>query len=426
MVNTMSKNTIKLITVFSLLVVLIVTGTIYAFVTSPIEKNETNNTVQTESKTVENSENDTAEADKAIVDYKTIYLEYIKENVSYFSRGLILCDLNEDEIPELFSIQYGEQGDLLQFHELKENKVTKPSENSPKTYIDISNLIANKSFYTSPENFFGIYRNKVTGEKAIINSIGAPDGEDVFDIIIYNGNEFVIKDEAVKEYSDDNGFIHWEIAEKRDLIMQKYQYENETIISHCLLRGEYGEMSDISSAVEELIEEWENSNKILTISHEIKDKDFYCYIHNVNLENNQIELIPATEITFEDYTKAMDSDRLVNINGEDFSIQFDENLYNEYGIAYLHQMPWFDYKFDVPTENYPSAVIEGYTNQTPILVKFDGDFKVDSFTKNDMSEYTQVPVLNYFEEFAQNYNGGYYKAQVENGKLTYLFAVYRQ
>ena len=54
------------------------------------------------------------------------------------------------------------------------------------------------------------------------------------------------------------------------------------------------------------------------------------------------------------------------------------------------------------------------------------DFKVDSFTKNDISEYTQVPVLNYFEEFAQNYNGGYYKAQIDNGKLTYLFAVYRQ
>lgn len=421
----MSKNTIKLITVFSLLVVLIVIGTIYAFVTSPTEKN-VNNTVQTENKTAEKSESDKTKSDKVTTDYKTLYLEYIKENVSYFSRGLTLCDLNEDGIPELFSIQHSEKGDLLQFHELKGDKMTKPTENSPKSYIDISNLIGNKSFYTSPENFLGIYRNKVTGEKAIINSIGAPDGEDVFDIITYNGVELAIKDEAVKEYSDDNGFIHWEIAEKRDLIMQKYQYENEIIISHCLLRGEYGEMSDISSAVNELIEEWENSNKILTISHEIKDKDFYCYIHNVNLENNQIELIPATEITFEDYTKAMASDRLVNINGEDFSIQFDENLYNEYGIAYLHQMPWFDYKFDVPTENYPSAVIEGCTSRTPLRVKFDEDFKVDSFTKNDMSEYTQVPVLNYFEEFAQNYNGGYYKAQVENGKLTYLFAVYRQ
>lgn len=422
----MSKNTTKLITVFSLLVILIVTGTICAFVSNQTEKIEADNIVQTENKTEEKSESDKAEFNEGTIDYRTIYLEYIKENVSYFSRGLILCDLNEDEIPELFSIQYGEEGDLLQFHELKGNSITKPSENSPNTYIDISNLIANKTFYTSPENFLGIYRNKITGKKAIINSIEAPDGEDVFDIITYNGDEFVIEDEAVKEYSDDNGFIHWDIAEKRDLIMQNFQYENETMISYCLLRGEYGEMSDISSAAEELIEEWENSNKILNISHELTDKDFYCYIHNVNFENNQIELIPATEITFEDYTKAMASDKLLNINGEDFSIQFDENLYNEYKIAYLHQMPWFDYKFDVPTENYPSAVIEGYTNQTPLLVKFDDAFKVDGFIKEDMSEYKQIPISSYFEEFAQNYNGGYYKAQVENGKLTYLFAVYRQ
>ena len=250
----MSKNTIKLITVFSLLVILIVTGTIYAFVSSQTEKIETNDIVQTENKTEEKSESNKAESNKGTIDYRTIYLEYIKENVSYFSRGLILCDLNEDEIPELFSIQYGEEGDLLQFHELKENSIAKPSENSPKTHIDINNLIANKTFYTSPENFLGIYRNKVTGKKAIINSIGASDGEDVFDIITYNGDEFVIEDEAVKEYSDDNGFIHWDIAEKRDLIMQNFQYENETMISHCLLRGEYGEMSDISSAAEELID----------------------------------------------------------------------------------------------------------------------------------------------------------------------------
>lgn len=429
MTNTMRKNAKKIIAVFSLAVVLIVAGMIYAFVAGSNEKLETDNIVKTENKAIEKSEADKTKLKKENVDYKKIYLEYIKENVSYFSRGLILCDLNEDKIPELFSIQYNEQdndkGDLLQFHELKGDKMTKPSGSSPKSYIDVSNLIDNNSFYTSPRNFLGIYRNKVTGEKAIINSIGSPDGMDIFDIITYNGNEFAIKDEAVTEYNDDNGFIYWEIDEKRDLIMQKYQYENETIISHFLSRGEYGETNDISYQVKELFKKWEN-NKNLNTSNEIKNRDFYCYIHNVNFENNKIELIPATEITLEDYTKAMSSDKIVNINGEDFSIQFDENLYKELGFAYLYQMPWFHYQFNVPTENHPSTVIKGYTNQTPILAEFDKDFMVDGFTKNNMSEYTQVPISDYFKEFAQNYNGGYYKAQIENGKLTYLFAVYRE
>ena len=78
MVNTMSKNTIKLIMVFSLLVVLIITGTIYAFVTSPTEKN-VNNAVQTENKAAEKSESDKTESDKATIDYKTLYLEYYEK-----------------------------------------------------------------------------------------------------------------------------------------------------------------------------------------------------------------------------------------------------------------------------------------------------------------------------------------------------------
>jgi len=432
----MNKNTLKLIIVSAILIVLIAIGTISAFVDS-LEKIPLQNKVASEENNIPVAEADdkskNTDNQDELPDYETIYLDYIKNNTEYFSRGMMLCDLNDDDIPELFSIAYDEEGDLVYYHELKDNTVITPSDGSVKTYIDIDNLVRPTTFFEDTGHFIGIYKNKSTGQKALINSIADGSENDRFDIITYNGESFVLKDEGVKSAINNS----WPINKKRDSVMSDYALANDELYTSFLLRGEFGGEygNDPVESLKGLIEDFKKSETSIKYD-KTTDGEFFCCIRNINLSDNEIELIPVASITYEEYNDAINADKMFTLNEETMSIQLDDFLYSEYGIAHLYQMPSFEYQFYVPTEEYPTSVIEGYIGNTPVKVKMSNDLKIrygvsgaynTDGTPNDYEtlgrnkEYTMSEYLPHFAEYSMN---SYYKAIIKNNKLVFLDVMY--
>ena len=382
------------------------------------------------------SENDVIPPDIAssedIIDYEPIYLEYIKENSDFFSRGMILSDLNDDKVPELFSIAYDEEGDLLQYHELKDGAVITSNENAVKTYIDPSSQIRPATYFERPGDFFGVYNNKTTGEKAIINSIADGSEKDILDIITFEDGKLVLKKEGIKAAVENR----WNIQERRDSVMRDYELVEDGYYSYCLIKGNLGE-GELTP--EEVFVELNNGFKSQKQPGEyenIKDDEFYCYIRNISLTEGKIDLIPVEYISYDEFKKAIDGDRIVTVNGEEMSIKTDDLYeYKKLLIARLYAMPWFEYIFDVPTEENPDSIIEGYMGNNTVKVKISKDLKIrygvlgynedgtpsDYETLGRNQEYKVEEYLPHFAEFGM---GSYYKATVKNGEIVYLDVLY--
>ena len=364
-------------------------------------------------------------------DYKAAYLEYIKNN-DYFNRGMMLCDLNDDGVPELFSITYTEEGDLITYHKFNEDSGTVTEKSSVKTYIDVSELIKSSTFYENPLNFIGIYKNKSSGCKALINSVSNGNWDDRFDIIFFD-RELKIKNEGVKAPAENS----FQLATKRDIVMNEYELSDDALYSRFLVRGEYGGKygEDPAVALSELIEEYE-SKKNKVVFEEAENGEMFCYVRNISLSDNEIELIPVAYISLEKYQKSMDSDKLVNINGEAMSIQYDEVVLGGCGIANLVQSPYFKYEFDVPTEQHPVSVIEGYRGNTPVKIKMSPNLKIrygvlGEYNANGtpvgyetLGRSRDYAVSEYIPYFARYCMGSYYKAFIEDGELIFLDVLY--
>lgn len=354
------------------------------------------------------------------VDYETAYLEYIENNVQYFTRGMMLCDLNDDDIPELFSIAYDEEGDLVYYHELKDGKVIAPSDTTVKTYIDISNLIKPTTFFENPWYFMGIYKNKETGQKALINSIGEGSEDDRFDVIAYDGETLVLKDEGVKRM---DGYI-WPIDEKRDSVMCNYELSEDKLYTSFLLRGEFGGEygNDPVETLKGLIADFEKGDNSIEYD-EATDGEFLCYIRNMT--ETEMELIPVAYINYEEYQKAINSDNMFELNGEMMNIQIDEIDYEEYGYIYLHQMPDFTYTFYEPEEGEPS-VIEGYSGNKPVKVKLSDDLIIKYpkvYSKEGKDTYTLDEYLPRYGELTLQH---YHNAVIKNNELVLLDVIYTE
>ena len=414
----MSKKA-KVTIIVSVLIVLIAAVLAYFLVIKGNEENTTGNTGKTE---------------ETIVDYETLYLDYINENAQYFSRGMMLCDLNDDNIPELFSIAYGEADDVVYYHEIKDGSVVAPAEGTVKTYIDIANLVSPATFFENSRFFLGIYKNKATGQKALINSVADGSENDRFDIITFKNDKLIIEDNGVKSSVDNS----WPIDEQRDAVMADYEVVKEGLYASYLLRGEFGgeNGSDPVEALKGLLAEFKNPETNAEYN-KATDGDFFCYIKDINIANNEIALIPVANITYEEYTNAMDSDKIITVNGEDMSIQIDENLYNELGIASLFHMPWFEYRFNVPTEENSTSVIEGYRGNAPLKVKMSDDLKIrygvtgydaegEPVGYETLGRNQEYTVSEYLAHFAQYNMGSYYKVTIKNNELVLLDVLYNE
>jgi len=375
----------------------------------------------------------TGSENKEALGYEDIYLDYIDNNKDYFERGMMLCDLNDDGIPELFSLGDNEEGTIACYHEYTDGKIISPGEESIKTYIDLDSLIKAETFFENTGNFLGVYKNNTTGELAFINSGSDPDGKDIFDIISFENGKLSLKDESIKnlEQSATNP------VRKRDEIMVDYA-PIDGLYSSYILKGELdgdNPAGDAKEMLEKLIEEFKTGKNVSY--GEMKDSEVYCYIKDIDVDNSEIVVVPAEKITYDEYEKAFNSDKIINVNGEDMSIQLDEVLYEEYGIAYLYRMPWFEYQFYVPTEEYPESIIEGYLGNKPVKLKLSDEAKVrygvlgydetgevngyETLERNE--EYS---VSEYKAHYAEYSMGSYYKAVIENNEVVCLDVMYHQ
>lgn len=368
-------------------------------------------------------------------EYEDAYAKYIKENDSFFQRGMMLCDLNEDGVPELFSLTDENDMEVIEFHQYKDGEVITPEKDSPKTCIYINDILKPKTFHENTQDFFGMYRNKKTGQRALINSLAFSIDPDLFDIITYDGNQYSIKDESVKE-SDDG----WAVVQKRDTVMAEYELVENEIFTHVLLRGSFGgENSTVDrvAALYQLINQFENSDRGVKYDT-VTDGIYNCYIRDVNLDENEICIIPAAEITYAEYTNAMNTDKLFELNGETMSIVKENGfLYNDFGLIELYDATGTAYSFYEPSEDYPVSVIDWYLGNTPVKVKMSDDFAVrygvsglydengeptDYETCDREKRYTAEEYFPYFAEYSM---GSIYKAVIKNNQLEFLDVVFK-
>ena len=153
------------------------------------------------------------------------YSAHIEANPLFFNSGMILVDLDENGIPELFSLEATKDNGIstLSLHPYKNGMVALPSLDAPFDNIDI-NLFANDSSETNDSNFFaGLYRNKNTDEKALIICDLKSDKK-VFDVIAYDGKN--LKFDQIYEITNNSEAFGVENVEK---FMKDYESCNDEL-----------------------------------------------------------------------------------------------------------------------------------------------------------------------------------------------------
>ncbi len=362
------------------------------------------------------------------IDYETPYLEYIESQYEYFNRGILLCDLNDDNVPELFSIAYDTEGDKLMYHQLQEDGTVIAKEDIA-TYIDSMQFVDPSTFFETPRLFFGIYKNKTTAQKALINSNIGYENRDVFDVITFEGDSVVLKSEGVTDLST--------VDKKRDEIMSCYEVSEKTYELSYLLRGEFGgeHGNNPVAGMQEAIEQFKEKQTPEYAS--AVDGELECYIKSINLSDNEMILVPVAYVTYEAYTNAKEGEKFITINEDEMSLQYDENLAEEQGIAHLFQMPWMDYAFEIPTEEYPESVLQDYFCNTPMKVKISKDCKIrygvtGIYDENGnptgyetLGRKPEYTVSEYLPHYAEYSMGSYYKATIKNNELVSIDVMYR-
>jgi len=380
------------------------------------EKKESNNAsvTVTEKETPKNFSDKDALSKNMEKDINEVYYEYIDSNARFFDSGMLMCDLNEDGIPEIFSLTSSEN-DLtsLIFHEFKEGKVKKLSDTVPVSHVDLGILIKEKTFYFNPLHFAGVYRNKITNKKAIIISSLFNDGKDVFDIITYDGNSLQIENKYDSVLKFEKGVA---IYNKIDEIMINYELCDDKLYSKVQLQG-LVDAGSVKATYDELLKEFKSGKG--TEFGEIINGEVECYIRNINVKDNEIELVPVEKISYEEYKNAVDNNGTYKINGESASIE-NVNLYD--GNVYM--MPHYSYYFEIPQNPGEESVIESYFGNKPFKVKMSEDFKIiyeNFLSENCLEEYS---IEEYLPMYAARKMNNYTVAQIDNGVISSLKILY--
>ncbi len=373
------KNNIdfKLVFVISVILALIIAGTVMAYVGFPSDRYEKEKTAEEKTEIVNNEELNTEKEDKENPNEKSdesdksfdyVYHEYIDANAQYFDAGMVLCDLNEDGFPEVFSLTHTEESlTALIFHEFKDGKIVKPSNSTPMAHADTDSLIKETTFWLAPKYFTGVYRHKDTKEKSIIISAMNYDEQSVFDIITYDGNKLRIEHRADEIRNNNNGLSFFE---KLDRIMINYELCNERLYSGVQLRGAVDSES-VKATFDQLKEEFTRGKGIEYT--EVLNGEVECYIRNINMAEKEIELIPVSKITYEEFEKAKSNGGAFRLNNEDAKIIWNnENIYD----AEVYMMPGFSYYFEAPLDPGDESLISEYFGNKPFKVKMGEDFRI--------------------------------------------------
>lgn len=370
-------------------------------------------------------------SDKAGV-YTDAYIEYSDNNPEAFCEGIILCDINGDDIPELFSIHGTQTVSALKYYQLKDGKV------SP--YTEFDNLLFDTALITEPatfhedcHSFAGLYKNRNTGERVLISSCviesdsseNSRRDENKLAIISFDGENMTVSDgieESVKSKNSDDVNL--------DEIMANYELIDGGLY---YAYSQTGVIDNPRESLYSLITKFEGGSGI--VYGRVDNGGFYCYVKDVNLTDGKAVLVPAQEISFKEYSEAMAGNRVLKVNNESMSIQPSED--SDVAAAILYAEQGRTYTLNIPTEDKPKSVVEDYRKKRPVkvdindetivrygIVDYDeNDVPLDYKTNDKESEYTLSDYMNNYSEYSM---GGYYKAVIKEGKLQYLDVIYKK
>ena len=214
----------------------------------------------------------------------------------------------------------------------------------------------------------------------------------------------------------------WALDERRNEVMKNYELVDNGYYCDVLPRGMYA-MYTLPVALDSVktgIEALESGAD--SVYGEMTDGEVPCYVRNVDLEKMEIELVPMTAISYEQYIKAMESDRIVELEGEMFIIQYDGQLTEDTDLLTLFGLPGQHYAFYEPTAEKPVSVIHNMRKKAPVKLKISKDIE---FVTEASSEVCSMAIDDYFSNYAVNYNGGYYSATVADNEVVELKLNYR-
>lgn len=356
-------------------------------------------------------------------DYKTVYHDYVTEaekrkpEGTEFDHGMVLIDMNEDDVPELFSMSHD---DGVRGYEYTDGKLQLSAEENSFRLMSVNTPFSVKpeEIYEGQNEFCGLYRNRDTGIKTLISYHDLPGSMQEFKLMTYDGKRFHTQDVWGTEPSE---------------ILKNYELMDEVIYESHAQRGWYL----AADGFEALISKWAKGSFRAECTSTAEDGSFFCYIKSIDAENDEICLIPAMMVTGEEYTLAKAEADLGVVH------MFSEN--DAYCIrpagesetvatldSTVHQ-----FTFSVPTPETGSSVVDGYKFNEPVKVSYKSDLKMGyTVTHQDenglpigfetLSGTTNAyPIEEYFDEFSKLDINGYYYASVKDGVLTQLDVMYQ-
>lgn len=233
--------------------------------------------------------------------------------------------------------------------------------------------------------------------------------------------------------------LHFDSYTKDEKIMhyRKIIYNEDGTPSEFIVDGQKAKekyevfLEDISFCDEEFLSYFDFVEKYASIK-EVKREESYnvnCYVKNVDLDERKIEIVPTLEISYDEYMKAITSNKVINMNNEIFSI--DNSDVDEVGYCYLWDSSGTSYTFLEPTKENEKSIIYKYMKKDSIILEMNNDLKIrygvlgfDNMDKPIGYESAGRKILytpdEYFPNFREYTFGYYYRAEIENGKLHVL------
>ncbi|MBR2476734.1 MAG: hypothetical protein IKB50_01215 [Clostridia bacterium] len=368
-------------------------------------------------------------SDKAEV-YTKAYTDYAQNNPDTFGEGMLLCDINGDDIPELFSMEKSGSAMIMKYHKFADGVVF-PYEDLGEIVFDCALITEPATFCESPRSFIGLYRNRNTGERnLIVSCITDNDSgyrEDNFCIVSFDGGTMTVSDKSANISEDGIRSAD----SRRDEVMVDYELiEGGLHFAH----SHNSIIDDPRETLYSLISKFGSESPLAY--GELADGDYYCYVKDIDLATCKAVIVPTQQITLKEYSTAINGNRIVKINDESMSIQINEKEYDETGRAYLYAENGRVYSFVTPTEESPESVVEGYMRRRHVMVNisdntivrygvlgYDADGNPTGYETLGREEVYSI--RGYMSNYARYSMGGYCKVVIRGGEIQYLDVLYR-
>jgi len=295
-----------------------------------------------------------------------------------FEKAIMLADVNDDGVPELFSVTWDF---MARGYEFKDGKLVLAPEDTAFKLIDPDTAHKKvRTPYNKPEAFCGIYKEKSTGEISIIS------------YHYYEGSTEIFSEFKSVSF-DGQSFKAQELTGDPADILSNYELLENDFIGEYVLRSGIMRPKDFLDGI--FTEYRECGGK--TIIDSADSYNGYAYIDYIDAEKKEITFIPARMFTYEEYQKTIDaqaSDDLF-ITDDGYAARYEENK----GV-HLWNTLYEEYYADVPSEDSPT-VVKGHKNNEPLK-----------------AGYTSYMIDDYVSDFFELDDGGYYYIVVVDGNIT--------